>query len=51
METAGIAQKYIFHFLSPNSYVEFFQYLRDKRLIENQSTFMSDLEDKLGSEG
>jgi len=42
---AKIKQKYIFHFLSPNSYTEFFQYLRDGRLIKGQ--FGSELESKL----
>lgn len=46
---SGIKQKYIFHFLSPNSYAEFFQYLRDGRLIKG--VFRSDLEDKLEQNG
>ncbi|MCK5599825.1 DEAD/DEAH box helicase family protein [bacterium] len=41
----GIKQKYLFHFLSPNNFTEFFQYLRDDRLINGQ--FGSDLEGKL----
>jgi len=41
----AIKQKYLFHFLSPNSYTEFFQYLRDERLIKGK--FKSDLEGKL----
>lgn len=41
----AIKQKYLFHFLSPNSYTEFFQYLRDERLIKGK--FGSDLEGKL----
>jgi type III restriction enzyme len=43
-----IKQKYIFHFLSPNSFTEFFQYLRDGRLLKEQ--FSSELESKLLSE-
>ena len=43
-----IKQKYIFHFLSPNNYTEFFQYLRDGRLVKGQ--FSSELESKLMSE-
>lgn len=43
-----IKQKYIFHFLSPNSFTEFFQYLRDGRLVKKQ--FSSELESKLLSE-
>lgn len=41
----GIKQKYLFHFLSPNSYTEFFQYLKDGRLIKGK--FGGDLESKL----
>lgn len=43
-----IKQKYIFHFLSPNSFTEFFQYLRDGRLLKE--LFSSELESKLLSE-
>ncbi len=49
LEDAGINQRYIFHFLSPNSYSEFFEYLRDGRLIKG--VFRSDLEDKLEANG
>ncbi|MDA8340415.1 MAG: DNA repair protein RadC [Nitrospiraceae bacterium] len=45
LEDSGIKQKYIFHFLSPCSYTEFFQYLRDGRLIKG--VFGSDLENRL----
>ena len=45
LKKAGKKQHYIFHFLSPNSYAEFFQYLRDGRLLKNQ--FGSELESKL----
>lgn len=45
LKDAGINQKYIFHFLSLNSYAEFFEYLRDGRLIKG--AFRSDIEDKL----
>ncbi len=44
-----INQKYIFHFLSPNSYPEFFEYLKDGRLIKG--VFRSELEDRLKSSG
>ncbi len=40
-----INQKYIFHFLSPNSYDEFFTYLKDGRLLKEQ--FRSELENLL----
>ncbi len=45
LQKENINQKYIFHFLSPSSYSEFFNYLRDYRLIT--SGFRSDLEDLL----
>jgi hypothetical protein len=41
-----INQKYIFHFLSPNRFIE---YLKDGRLIKG--VFRSDLEDRLKSSG
>jgi len=49
LKVMGIKQKYIFHFLSPNSYPEFFEYLKDGRLIKG--VFRSDLEDRLKSSG
>ena len=45
LEKKGVKLKYLFHFLSPNSYTEFFQYLRDQRLIKGK--FGGDLEGKL----
>jgi len=41
----GINQHYIFHFLSPSSYTEFFEYLRDGRLIKGK--FRSEIENLL----
>lgn len=38
----GIKQKYIFHFLSPNSYVTFFDYLKNGKLLNRE--FKSELE-------
>ena len=32
LSSNGINEKYIFHFLSPNDYEIFFQYLRDDKL-------------------
>ena len=43
-----INQKYIFHFLSPNSYTEFFEYLKQGKLIKGE--FKSDIEVKLEKE-
>ncbi len=45
LEEKGIKQEYIFHFLSPNSYTEFFEYLKDWRLIKWE--FRSELENLL----
>jgi type III restriction enzyme len=44
----NINQEYIFHFISPNSYPAFFDYLRDGKLIQDR--FRSDLEKQLNSE-
>ncbi len=43
-----IKQRYLFHFLSPISYIEFFTYLRNGNLINSE--FRSELEDKLDSD-
>lgn len=48
LKTRNIKEVYHFHFLSPNSYIVFFDHLRDGRLLENK--FRSELEDKLESE-
>lgn len=45
LEKQKINEKYHFHFLSPNSYDVFFEYLKDGRLVKYE--FRSDLEDKL----
>lgn len=45
LENQKINEKYHFHFLSPNSYEVFFEYLKDGRLVKYE--FRSDLEDKL----
>ena len=42
LEHAGITDRYLFHFLSPVSYPEFFAYVRDGRLFGG--TFRSELE-------
>ncbi|WP_284653158.1 DEAD/DEAH box helicase family protein [Flavobacterium terrisoli] len=44
LKTLNIKEKYHFHFISPNSYDVFFDYLRDNRLV---TAFTSDLELKL----
>ena len=48
LETRKIKEVYHFHFLSPNSYIVFFDHLRNGQLLEGK--FRSDLEDKLESE-
>lgn len=40
----GIKQKYIFHFLSPNGYAAFFEYLKNGKLLESQEVFRCELE-------
>jgi type III restriction enzyme len=45
LKKTGIRQKYFSHFLSPQSYSEFTEYLIDDRLFEGK--FRSDLEDLL----
>lgn len=39
-----IKQKYIFHFLSPNAYTTFFEYLKNEKLLEGQDSFRCELE-------
>ncbi|MBO8169058.1 MAG: DEAD/DEAH box helicase family protein [Thermoanaerobacteraceae bacterium] len=51
LEEQGIKQKYIFHFLSPNGYAEFFEYLKDGRLLEGQEKFRCELENLLENNG
>lgn len=48
MKSRKIKESYHFHFLSPNSYVVFFDFLRNSNLFEGK--FRSDLEDKLEAE-
>ncbi len=45
LKSKGVKQHYIFHFLSPENYTEFFDYLRRGELI--QGNFRSELEDLL----
>jgi len=42
LEDANIKQKYIFHFLSPCNYTDFFGHLRDGKLLQNK--FRSELD-------
>lgn len=43
----GESEEYIFHFLSPNAYPEFFDYLKSGKLLEGQSKFRCELENLL----
>lgn len=47
LEDQKIKQKYIFHFLSPNGYSIFFDYLKNEDLLEDQSKFRCELENLL----
>jgi len=45
LEEQDIKQRYIFHFLSPVNYVDFFEYLKNGKLLKEK--FMSELENLL----
>lgn len=47
LEEQEIKQKYIFHFLSPNGYTTFFEYLKNGTLLEGQDKFRCELENLL----
>ena len=47
LKEQDIKQEYIFHFLSPNGYTTFFEYLKDGRLLKGQSKFRCELENLL----
>ncbi|MCK9455307.1 DEAD/DEAH box helicase family protein [Sulfurimonas sp.] len=47
LEGQKIKQKYIFHFLSPNGYSTFFDYLKNETLLEGQYKFRCELENLL----
>jgi type III restriction enzyme len=49
LEKRGIPHKYIFHFLSPEGYTTFFEYLKDERMLEGQDKFRCELENLLES--
>ena len=50
LEEQKIKQKYIFHFLSPNGYTTFFEYLKNGTLLEWQDNFRCELENLLEGE-
>lgn len=43
----GEKEEYIFHFLSPNAYPEFFEYIKNGKILEGQSKFRCELENML----
>jgi len=47
LEEESIEQKYIFHFLSPEGYTTFFEYLKDGRMLDGQEKFRCELENLL----
>jgi type III restriction enzyme len=47
LATDGIKEKYLFHFLSPTGYVEFFEYLKNGTLLLEQGKFRCELENLL----
>lgn len=49
LKEQDIKQKYIFHFLSPNGYTTFFEYLKNGTLLEGQDKFRCELENLLES--
>ncbi|MBZ9630981.1 DEAD/DEAH box helicase family protein [Salegentibacter sp. LM13S] len=49
LEENGIVQRYNFHFLSPENYDDFFEYLRNGKLV--QGLFTSNLDKELASSG
>lgn len=50
LEENKINQKYIFHFLSPEGYTTFFEYLKDGRILDGQEKFRCELENLLETE-
>jgi type III restriction enzyme len=49
LEEQNIKQRYIFHFLSPNGYATFFEYLKNETLLKGQDKFRCELENLLES--
>lgn len=47
LEEVGGQEEYIFHFLSPNAYPEFFDYIKNGKILEGQSKFRCELENLL----
>ncbi|MFA7745149.1 DEAD/DEAH box helicase [Salinicoccus roseus] len=47
LKERNIKQNYIFHFLSPNGYNEFFEYIKSDLILKNQEIFRCELENML----
>ena len=47
LEEDNIQEEYIFHFLSPNAYPEFFDYIKNQKILEGQHKFRCELENLL----
>lgn len=47
LEENGVQEEYIFHFLSPNYYPEFFDYIKNQKILEGQHKFRCELENLL----
>lgn len=47
LEEVGENEEYIFHFLSPNGYPEFFEYIKNGKILDGQSKFRCELENLL----
>lgn len=47
LKEGKIDQKYFFHFLSPEGYTTFFEYLKDGRILDGQEKFRCELENLL----
>ena len=49
LDEIGENEEYIFHFLSPNAYPEFFDYIKNGKILQGQSKFRCELENLLQS--
>ena len=47
LEENGEKEEYIFHFLSPNAYPEFFNYIKNNKILKGQQNFRCELENLL----
>ena len=47
LDDIGEKEEYIFHFLTPNAYPDFFDYIKNGKILEGQSKFRCELENML----